>query len=243
MLAIAGGKGGCGKTTTALGLAAALARDGASPTVVDADLDSPDVHLLADATPPSQVASEDATDDQPPESPLLGSTTPEAAALESGVIPGVSVVPAEVIDDGCVQTALERFAAVDGPVLVDCPAGASRDAIAPLRASDEVLLATTLSPPSLRDAAKTAAMADRLDADLLGVVLTRVPRWAQIDEGGPAGTGCASEIRPGIVRRVERLLDVPIIGQVPRVDCDRYPPFVQPVVHSSYDRLTFTLLK
>src|SRR6056297_615748 len=44
MLAIAGGKGGCGKTTTAVGLARAFASLGADPLVVDADLDMPDLH-------------------------------------------------------------------------------------------------------------------------------------------------------------------------------------------------------
>ena len=40
MLEIAGGKGGCGKTTTALGLAAALARGGdTTPLVADFDHD------------------------------------------------------------------------------------------------------------------------------------------------------------------------------------------------------------
>jgi septum site-determining protein MinD len=47
MLVIAGGKGGCGKTTTALGLAAVLAERGAPAVVADADRDMPDLHALA----------------------------------------------------------------------------------------------------------------------------------------------------------------------------------------------------
>lgn len=48
MLAVTGGKGGTGKTTTALGLAAAYARRRRRPTVVDADRDMPNLDIVAD---------------------------------------------------------------------------------------------------------------------------------------------------------------------------------------------------
>lgn len=49
MLAITGGKGGCGKTTTTLGLAAAFARQRRRPVAVDADRDMPNLGIVANA--------------------------------------------------------------------------------------------------------------------------------------------------------------------------------------------------
>jgi len=59
------------------------------------------------------------------------------------------------------------------PVLLDCPAGASPDAAAPLRAADRTVLVSTPRERSLRDAAKTAAMARELGAPPTVVVLAR----------------------------------------------------------------------
>lgn len=47
VIAVAGGKGGCGKTTAVLGLATALVALGHRPIAVDADVDLPDLHIRA----------------------------------------------------------------------------------------------------------------------------------------------------------------------------------------------------
>ncbi|MFC4358890.1 MinD/ParA family protein [Halobium salinum] len=161
MLAIAGGKGGCGKTTTTLGLAAALD----SPTlVVDADVDLPNLHRLAgvDATPTLADAHGGSVD---------------AVAHAHPDEPGVSVLPAP---DGSRADAPGLDALLSGltpsastPTLVDCPAGAGPDAAAALRAADAALLVSALCRPALRDTAKTAAMARTLGTEPVGVVLTR----------------------------------------------------------------------
>ncbi|WP_101297293.1 nucleotide-binding protein [Halegenticoccus soli] len=158
MLAIAGGKGGSGKTTTTLGLAAAL--DG--PTLaVDADGDMPNLHTLAEVE----------------RTPTLGDARgdPAAVAQPYPADDGVSVLPAPVGGDADVSELLVRLSTseADATVLVDCPAGAGPDAAAPLRAADGVLLASTLCAPGLRDAAKTAAMARALGTPVRGAVLTR----------------------------------------------------------------------
>jgi len=49
VLAVTGGKGGTGKTTTTLGLAAAYARQRRRPTAVDGDRDMPNLAITADA--------------------------------------------------------------------------------------------------------------------------------------------------------------------------------------------------
>ncbi|WP_435066462.1 MinD/ParA family ATP-binding protein [Haloplanus sp. C73] len=158
MLAIAGGKGGVGKTTTALGLSTAL--DG--PVVAaDADADMPDLHALAgvDRTPTLAALRER-------DVPTVAQPHPDD--------PDVTLLPAPRFDDAeAVDRSLDRLARCDRPVVVDCPAGAGPDAAAPLRRADATLLVTTLCAPALRDAAKTAAMARTLDAPPLGVVLTR----------------------------------------------------------------------
>ncbi|MHB9286139.1 MinD/ParA family protein [Halobacteriales archaeon Cl-PHB] len=151
MLAIAGGKGGCGKTTTTIGIGRALADLGYRPLLVDADLGMPDLHTRLDL-------------DRDPGLDALGPDTPvEAVARERPAPSGVAVCPAggatPPVADG-----LERTNTWEGPVLVDCPAGAGPDAAAPLRVASATVVVSTATATSLADAAKTAAMARTLDA-------------------------------------------------------------------------------
>ncbi|MEF8785555.1 MAG: P-loop NTPase [Haloarculaceae archaeon] len=157
MFAIAGGKGGCGKTTTTLGIARALAEQGASPLVVDADVDMPDLHLLADVPP------------EPNADDLAAGAHLDCIRHRSAEYPGIAVVPAGRAET--TATALGRLDDWHGPVLVDCPAGASEDATLPLRMADATVLVTTDTPQSLSDARKTARVAARLDAPVSATVI------------------------------------------------------------------------
>jgi septum site-determining protein MinD len=159
MLAIAGGKGGVGKTTTTLGLSAAA--DGAV-LAADADPDMPDLHALAGV-------------DREPTLTALGSHDVGTITQPHPDESDVALLPAPPIDadTDAVDRSLSRLSASDRRVVVDCPAGAGPDAAVPLRTADATLLVTTLCAPALRDAAKTAAMARTLDAPPRGVVLTR----------------------------------------------------------------------
>ena len=183
MLAIAGGKGGCGKTTTTVGLARTLAR-GASrhsgvapsdratdrPLVVDADSDMPDVHHVA------EVSREPGIDQ------LVDGQSVNSVTQSSERFPGVRVLTTG--RRGAIADALGRIRSWDGPVLVDCPPGSSPDAVRPLRHADAVLIVTTDEPASLDDAARTVRTARRLGTQQVGVVMTRRTR-----ESPPSAVG------------------------------------------------------
>ncbi|WP_435358554.1 MinD/ParA family ATP-binding protein [Haloarchaeobius sp. DFWS5] len=160
MLAVAGGKGGVGKTTTALALAATLARRRSPVRVVDTDCDMPDLHTMAGcARQPTLSAVLDG--DRVPDQPVPS-------------LSGVRVVPAPTAAvKTSVADALVALAARDScQTVVDTPGGAGPEAVTPLRAVDSVLLVSDATPQSLSDCAKTAAMARELDARVVGVVLT-----------------------------------------------------------------------
>jgi septum site-determining protein MinD len=163
MLAIAGGKGGCGKTTTTLGLVGALGRMRRSVLAADADVDMPDLHLLAGVA------------DAPNLSAVANGAPVQTATHPPTTLTGVEVVPAPQSFDESVHlpTAFGRLANAADHVLVDCPAGAGPDAATPLRIVENVLLVTTLDPACLRDTAKTAAMARALGTTIVGVVTIR----------------------------------------------------------------------
>lgn len=160
MFAVAGGKGGTGTTTTALGLASALP---GPTTVVDADVDMPDLHLLAGVDREPTLAAVDG--DRRP------STLPQSRPGASGVSVLPAPTPGGEVD---ITAALARLSGSwPGRVLVDCPAGAGPDAVTPVRAADGVVVVATADPSALCDATKTAATARAVGTPVVGLVLTR----------------------------------------------------------------------
>lgn len=157
LVAVTGGKGGSGKTTTTLGVAAASARAGAPTLAVDADVDMPNLHLLAGVE----------------REPTLQEGPPEQIAQRPDDYPGLDVATAPSGVDGLDHTGLWDCRRTYHRVFVDCPAGAGAVAAAPLRAADAALVVTTLEPACLEDALRTAEMARALGTAVAGVVLSR----------------------------------------------------------------------
>ena len=161
MIAVAGGKGGCGKTTTTACLARALADTGSNPIVVDADVDMPNLHVVAGARPDPGLDT------------LAAGDPVEEVAQSTLELPGVRLVASGTDTANDLPTALARLHSVAEPVLVDTAAGASPAVADPLRAADATIVVSTTTPQSLEDAAKTAAMARTLDSPVIGAILTR----------------------------------------------------------------------
>jgi len=174
MLAIAGGKGGCGKTTTALGVASVLARSGRKPLVIDADCDMPDLHHLASIDRRSGVDA-------------LAAGRPLARVLQrSPAFPGVGLVTAGSRRN--LDAALRAASRWHGPVLVDCPPGVGPGAVRPLRHASVTLLVSIDEPACLDDVERTGSVVRRLGSSPLGLVFreTRTDTSADngIDDGG-----------------------------------------------------------
>jgi septum site-determining protein MinD len=165
MLAVAGGKGGAGKTTTALGLAVSFTAVGREPLVVDADCDMPDLHLRAgtDLDPGLDAVVERGID---------------RAVQQSSRAPGVAVVSAGSRD--AVGPAVERLRGWQGPVLVDCPPGFARQLGAVFAAVDRTVLVTTDREQAVEDAVKTAAVARVVGAEPSGLVVRATERESRV---------------------------------------------------------------
>jgi septum site-determining protein MinD len=201
MLAIVGGKGGCGKTTTALGLGRALADSGRRPTVVDTDTAMPNLHTRADVprTPGIDVIDGGAID---------------CVRHRSGRFSGVSVVPAGHSDSSLSRETLDRLRSLEEPILLDCPAGADEGVVGPLRATDRALVVSTATPQGLTDGIKTAALVRALGTELAGAVVTRVEADPRFDDS-PFGADCP------VLATVDETSGDPLATTVGRVAYDR----------------------
>lgn len=213
MIAVAGGKGGSGKTTTTLGLARALSRRGAPVVAADADWDLPNLARLTSATDGDRGPAEDATTVVE----AVTSGDPVRPNRRAPTVLSAPEAPGEV-DAERALTALAGAVPDDAPTLLDCPAGASPDAAAPLQAAARCLLVTPLRRAALRDTAKTAALARRLGCPPVGAVAAR-------SESVPDG--------------VSDLFGCPILGGVPETDAD---PLSVPAVRSAYEEVAGRLV-
>lgn len=184
MIAIAGAKGGCGKSTVTLGLAEAFARADTPALAIDADRQLPNLHVMADINREPTVAD------------LGRGADVRSIARQHPRTPNVGVLPAptssETFEYGSLGDALDA----DGiRVLLDCPSGAGPDVVDPLSQAEGVIVVTTDTGRSLTAAETTIEMARRLDVSVFGAVLTRCsepPKRASRWEGVPL-LGCVPD--------------------------------------------------
>ena len=178
ILAVAGGKGGVGKTTLAYNVAAEL-----DAAVVDADLGmadlpsgrGPDLHdVLAGAADPTEALRPGPVDIVPCGRTLAGARAADLTRL------------ADAVD------AVEREV---GTVVLDCPAGRRADAGVPLAVADACLLVVSPRAFALADAIRTRELARELDAGLVGCAVNRVTESPPVDAIGDA-LGAPVEVVP-----------------------------------------------
>jgi len=199
MLAVAGGKGGVGKTTTALGLAYAVADRGERALAVDADRDMPDLHAAAGVDPRPTVAALVDADGTTATDAGRDLRTVAQPALDE---PGVGVLPAAPgIARATMRRALRRLSCAAPAVVVDCPAGAGPDVADPLRLADGCVVVARRTPAGVRDAAKTAALSRAVDTPVVGGLVV----------GGRRGRPTDDPPSAPVRRSLGRLFDAPTV--------------------------------
>jgi septum site-determining protein MinD len=165
---IASGKGGTGKTSVTLNLGTALAMLGKKTIVLDADIGMANLGLLLGLERCKITLHE----------VLSGRAEINEAVYEGPA--GLKVVPSGLSLKGFQTSRPDRLKKVmtdliDGMdyVLIDAPAGISKDGVIPLAVADKVLLVVNPELASMADALKTKAITEMLGRQIEGAILNR----------------------------------------------------------------------
>ncbi len=207
---IASGKGGTGKTTVTLNLGTSLAMLKKKTIILDADIGMANLGLLL-GLERSKITLHEV---------LSGNAGINEAVYDGPE--GLKIVPSGLSLRGFQKSKPERLkevmaALIDGMdyLLIDAPAGISKDGVIPLAAADKVILVVNPELASMADALKTKALTEMLGRPVEGAVLNR----AELDK---------TELNRN---KVSELLGVKILELIPEdVNVRRAAAFKVPVV-------------
>ncbi len=195
---ITSGKGGVGKTTTAINLAAVINELGHDVLLIDANLETPNVglHFGAPVVPVS-----------------LNHVLSGEAELHDAIYEhdsGVKVMPASIslhdlkdLEIGEIGEIIKKVRKHAEYVIVDSAPGLGDGVLAAMKRSDEVLVVTNPNILSVTDALKVVKLAEELGANVCGTVVNRVKR-------------SKNEMS---IDNIKEMLERPIVGVVPEDRC------------------------
>lgn len=197
-LTIISGKGGVGKSTSSINLAAALSYFGKDVIVVDGNLTTPNVGIhLGFPVAPIHIHHV-----------LQGKNNVKEAVYvhpqNIKIVPGsIALSDLKLTNPDRMPKALKELSKLNPDyVIIDGAAGLGREALAAITAADNLLIITNAEMPAITDALKTIRLAEELGKDVLGVVVTK-------------STGGKWEVS---LKNIESMLEKPVISVIPYDD-------------------------
>jgi septum site-determining protein MinD len=169
IIVITSGKGGVGKTTTAINLGAAMNYFGKDVLIIDGNLSTPNVgiHLNSPEVPINLNHV------------LLGKADAIEAVYEHES--GLKVMPSSLSIKELKRVRPEKisdfkkdFKKLSDYIIVDSAAGLGEETLSTMELADEIIIVTNAEMPAITDALKTIKLAEQMKKEVLGVIVTRV---------------------------------------------------------------------
>lgn len=194
IIVITSGKGGVGKTTTAINLGAAMNHFGKDVLIVDGNLTTPNIGIHLNS----------------PEVPItLNDVLQKKADVFEAIYEhksGLKIIPSSLsikelkrIKPERIKNFKKDFEKNSDYVIVDSSAGLGNEAITVIDMADEIIVVTNPEMAAITDALKTIKIAEQMKKSVLGVIVTRVKKndiEMQADS-------------------VKEMLESPILGMIP----------------------------
>ncbi|MBU4501979.1 MAG: MinD/ParA family protein [Nanoarchaeota archaeon] len=193
-IGILSGKGGVGKSTTAINLASALNYFDKDVTVVDGNLSTPNIGLYL-GVPIVPINLHHVLRG---EHHIFDSVYLHPAGMK--IVPaGISIHDLKTCVPENMPPALAKLNNTSDFIIVDGAAGLGKEAFATIGSSEEIIVVTNPELPAITDAAKTVKICEELGKPVIGIVLTRTsPKNLDVS-----------------VNNIETIIEKPVIGIIP----------------------------
>ena len=201
IIVITSGKGGVGKTTSAINLGAAINYFGKDVVVIDGNLSTPNVgiHLGSPEVPVTlnQVMSKKAD--------LFEAIYEHESGLK--IVPSsLSIKELKRTNPGRLKELKKEFKEIAEYIIIDSAAGLGNEALSAIELADQLIVITNPEMPAITDALKVIKLAQNMNKYVSGTIVTRVRKNK-------------SEMQP---ETVKEMLEIPILGMIPEDECMQF---------------------
>ena len=191
--AIISGKGGVGKTTSAINLGAALNKFKEDVMIIDTNITTPNLGLCFGA-PVVPVNLNHV---------LEGKADIEEAIYEHES--GIKIIPSSIslndlkkIDSKSMKNIVNDLKGISDHIILDSAAGLGEEAKLSMNSADEIIVITNPNILSVTDSLKTIKLAEKFNKPVRGFILTRVK----------------NEKTEMPLENIKEMLEIPILGIV-----------------------------